>query len=82
MTFMTFLPQMLLSGFMFPFEGMPIPAQWLAEVFPLTHFLRIVRGIVLRQADLLLMWQDIWPLLLFFLLFLMLATLRFRKRLD
>jgi ABC-2 type transport system permease protein len=82
MTFMTFLPQMLLSGFMFPFEGMPIPAQWLAELFPLTHFLRIVRGIVLREADLLLLWQDVWPLLLFFLVFLTAATLRFQKRLD
>lgn len=82
MTFMSFLPQMLLSGFMFPFEGMPIPAQWLAELFPLTHFLRIVRGIVLREADLGLMWLDLWPLALFFVAFLMLATLRFRKRLD
>lgn len=82
MTFMTFLPQMLLSGFMFPFEGMPIPAQWLAELFPLTHFLRIVRGIVLREADLTLLWQDVWPLALFFALFLLIATLRFQKRLD
>lgn len=82
MTFMTFLPQLLLSGFMFPFEGMPIPAQWLAELFPLTHFLRIVRGIVLREAELGLLWQDVWPLFLFFLLFLMIATVRFQKRLD
>ena len=82
MTFMTFLPQMLLSGFMFPFEGMPIPAQWLAELFPLTHFLRIVRGIVLREADLPLLWQDVWPLLVFFLIFLTAATIRFQKRLD
>lgn len=82
MTFMTFLPQLLLSGFMFPFEGMPVPAQWLAELFPLTHFLRIVRGIVLREADLALLWQDVWPLGLFFLLFLAIATFRFQKRLD
>ena len=82
MTFMTFLPQMLLSGFMFPFEGMPIPAQWLAELFPLTHFLRIVRGIVLREADLPLLWQDVWPLILFFMIFLTAATVRFQKRLD
>ena len=82
MTFMTFLPQMLLSGFMFPFEGMPIPAQWLAEVFPLTHFLRIVRGIVLKDAGLDILWSDIWPLMLFFALTLVLATLRFQKRLD
>lgn len=82
MTFMSFLPQMLLSGFMFPFEGMPIPAQWLAELFPLTHFLRIVRGIVLREADLQLLWEDVWPLVVFFLVFLVVATIRFRKRLD
>ncbi|MGE0623326.1 MAG: ABC transporter permease [Pseudomonadales bacterium] len=82
LTFMSFLPQMLLSGFMFPFEGMPPPAQWLAELFPLTHFLRIVRGIVLRGADLELLWADVWPLGLFFLVFLMLATVRFNKRLD
>ena len=82
MTFMSFLPQMLLSGFMFPFEGMPKPAQWLAELFPLTHFLRIVRGILLREAELVLLWQDVWPLVVFFLVFLALATKRFQKRLD
>ncbi|HEY5645178.1 MAG TPA: ABC transporter permease, partial [Pseudomonadales bacterium] len=69
LTFMSFLPQMLLSGFMFPFEGMPVQAQWLAELFPLTHFLRIVRGIVLRGADLDLLWEDVWPLGLFFVVF-------------
>jgi ABC-2 type transport system permease protein len=82
MTFMSFLPQLLLSGFMFPFEGMPRPAQWLAEIFPLTHFLRIVRGIILRGADLSLMWPEIWPLLVFFAVMMTLATVRFRKRLD
>jgi len=82
MTFMSFLPQMLLSGFMFPFEGMPVPAQWLAEIFPLTHFLRIVRGIILKDADLQIMWQDLWPLGVFFVVFIALATLRFDKRLD
>jgi ABC-2 type transport system permease protein len=82
MTFMSFLPQMLLSGFMFPFEGMPRVVQWLAEIFPLTHFLRIIRGIVLRDAALSLMWQDLWPLAVFFLVFLAIATLRFEKRLD
>lgn len=82
LTFMSFLPQLLLSGFMFPFEGMPAPAQWLAELFPLTHFLRIVRGIVLRGADLGLLWADVWPLGVFFMVFLTLATIRFQKRLD
>jgi ABC-2 type transport system permease protein len=82
MTFLTFLPQLLLSGFMFPFEGMPAAAQWLAETFPLTHFLRIVRGIVLRDAALVQMTADIWPLFVFFVIGLSAATLRFRKRLD
>ena len=82
MTVMSFLPEMLLSGFMFPFEGMPVPAQWLAEIFPLTHFLRIVRGIILKDADLQIMWQDLWPLGVFFVVFIALATLRFDKRLD
>ena len=55
---------------------------WLAELFPLTHFLRIVRGIVLREAGLGLLWQDVWPLVAFIAVFLTLATIRFRKRLD
>lgn len=82
MTFMSFLPQMLLSGFMFPFDGMPQPARWLAELFPLTHFLRLVRGVVLRDADLVLMRAELWPLLVFFVGFLALSTARFNKRLD
>ena len=55
MTFFFFLPSMLLSGFMFPFRGMPGWAQTLGEVLPLTHFLRIVRGILLKGNH----WQDI-----------------------
>jgi ABC-2 type transport system permease protein len=82
MTFITFLPQLLLSGYMFPFEGMPRGAQWLAEVFPLTHFLRIVRGILLRGAELAELWTELWPLLMFFLVMMSLAVIRFRKRLD
>ena len=82
MAFVTFLPQILLSGFMFPFDGMPWPARWLAEVFPLTHFLRLVRGIVLRGATLGELSRDVWPLLLFFSIAIGVAILRFRKRLD
>lgn len=81
-TFMSFLPQLLLSGFMFPFEGMPKAAQYLAEVFPLTHFLRIVRGIVLRDASLSALTAELWPLALFFVIVILLATSRFQKRLD
>ena len=82
MSFTSFLPQIMLSGYMFPFEGMPRPAQWLAEIFPLTHFLRIIRGIVLRGASLGDVRGELWPLALFFLVTLTLAALRFRKRLD
>ncbi|MGH7286916.1 MAG: ABC transporter permease, partial [Myxococcota bacterium] len=82
MTFTSFLPQIMLSGYMFPFEGMPRPAQWLAEAFPLTHFLRIVRGIVLRGASLGDVAGQLWPLALFFAITITLAALRFRKRLD
>jgi ABC-2 type transport system permease protein len=82
MSFVSFLPQILLSGFMFPFDGEPRPAQWLASIFPLTHFLRIVRGIVLRGADLGESWPHVWPLLVFFCAAMALAVARFRKRLD
>ena len=82
MTFTSFLPQIMLSGYMFPFDGMPRPAQWLAEIFPLTHFLRIVRGIVLRGASFGEVAGELWPLALFFCVTLTLAALRFRKRLD
>jgi ABC-2 type transport system permease protein len=82
MTMFVFLPSILLSGFMFPFAGMPRPVQWLAEVLPLTHFLRLVRGIMLRGAR----WWELWPevlaLLAFIAVMMTLAILRFRKRLD
>ena len=81
-TFMSFLPQLLLSGFMFPFEGMPRAAQILAEVFPLTHFLRVVRGIVLRDASLPSLGPDLWPLAVFFVVVVLAATVRFNKRLN
>jgi len=82
MTFISFLPQLLLSGYMFPFEGMPKGAQWIAEFFPLTHFLRIVRGIILRGAEVTELWPQIWPLFAFLLFMMTLAVFRFRKRLD
>jgi ABC-2 type transport system permease protein len=49
MAFFLFLPSILLSGFMFPFDGMPIAAQWIAEILPLTHFVRLIRGVMLRR---------------------------------
>lgn len=82
MTFFFFLPSILLSGFMFPFDGMPRPAQVIAEVLPLTHFVRMVRGIMLRGAGLGDLWPEVQALLLFFAVVMTLAVLRFHKRLD
>lgn len=82
LTFFTFLPQILLSGFMFPFEGMPEPAQWISEAFPLTHFLRLIRGIMLRGATLPELWPELVALGIFTVLMLTFAVRRFRKRLD
>ena len=64
------------------FEGMPRAAQYLAEIFPLTHFLRVVRGIVLRDASLPSLTSDLWPLAAFFVVVMLAATVRFRKRLN
>jgi ABC-2 type transport system permease protein len=77
-----YLPSILLSGFMFPFAGMPRIAQWIAEVFPLTHMLRLVRGILLRGARLTELMPEIYALSVFFAVMMLLAILRFRKRLD
>ena len=82
MAFFTFLPQILLSGFMFPFDGMPKVAQWLAEIFPLTHFLRLIRGIMLRDAHLGEMWPELAALGIFVVVVLGIAIKRFRKTLD
>ncbi len=82
LTFFFFLPSMLLSGFMFPFRGMPAWAQVIGEVLPLTHFLRIVRGILLKGNG----WHEIapnlWPILLFMLAAGALALKRYRQTLD
>jgi ABC-2 type transport system permease protein len=82
MTFFVFLPSILLSGFMFPFSGMPQPVQWLAEVLPLTHFLRLIRGIMLRGAGIGELWPDVLAMLAFTTVMMTAAILRFRKRLD
>ncbi|MBI3775939.1 MAG: ABC transporter permease [Gammaproteobacteria bacterium] len=82
MTFFFFLPSILLSGFMFPFAGMPKAAQYIAEVLPLTHFVRIIRGVMLRGADLVHMVPDLGALFAFTAVTLTLAVLRFHKRLD
>lgn len=82
MTFFVFLPSILLSGFMFPFAGMPRIVQWIAELLPLTHFMRLIRGIMLRGASLPDLWPDVLALLAFTTVMMTAAILRFRKRLD
>jgi ABC-2 type transport system permease protein len=82
MTFFFFLPSMLLSGFMFPFRGMPQWAQWLGEAFPLTHFLRIVRGILLKGNGMAEIYPSVWPIALFMLLAGGVALYRYRETLD
>jgi ABC-2 type transport system permease protein len=82
MAFFFFLPSLLLSGFMFPFRGMPQWAQWLGEVLPLTHFLRIVRGILLKGNGAAEILPEIWPLLAFLLAAGTVALLRYRQTLD
>ena len=82
MTFFFFLPSILLSGFMFPFRGMPRWAQSIGEVLPLTHFLRIVRGILLKGNGFAESLPQMWPLLLFMLVVLILGLRTFRATLD
>jgi len=82
MTFFFFLPSMLLSGFMFPFRGMPQWAQWLGEALPLTHFLRIVRGILLKGNGFSDIAPNMWPLALFLLIAGTIALTRYRETLD
>ena len=79
MTFFFFLPSILLSGFMFPFRGMPEWAQWLGSLLPLTHFLLLVRGIMLKGNGLIDLWPQIWPIGLF-MLAVIAVGLRFYKR--
>jgi ABC-2 type transport system permease protein len=76
------LPTILLSGFAFPFRGMPEWAQWIGEILPNTHFLRIVRGILLKGNGPLQTWPDIWPLILFLFAAGTVSLLRFRRTLD
>lgn len=82
LTVFTFLPSILLSGFMFPFDGMPKFAQWIAEVLPLTHFIRLLRGILLRAAGLGDFLPELAALLVFTLVMLFATRLRFHKSLD
>ncbi len=82
LTFFYFLPSLLLSGFMFPFRGMPGWAQLLGEALPLTHFLRLIRAVMLKGADAEAVAQNMMALSLFVVTFAVLALTRFRRTLD
>lgn len=82
LAFFTFLPQILLSGFMFPYAGMPKAAQWLAEILPMTHFIRLIRAIMLRGAGLQDMPNDLLALGAIAAVLLIISTRRIRKKLD
>jgi ABC-2 type transport system permease protein len=82
MSFFFFLPSILMSGFMFPFRGMPGWAQVIGEGLPLTHFLRVVRGVMLKGIGIADAWTDVWPMLAFLLAVSVLAMLRYRQTLD
>ncbi|WP_296063422.1 ABC transporter permease [uncultured Amphritea sp.] len=82
MTIFVLLPSILLSGFMFPYEGMPLAAQYIAEALPATHFMRLIRGVVLKDVDVVNLAADMYWLALFTLGGLAVASIRFKKRLD
>ena len=82
MSMFIFLPSILMSGFMFPFKGMPHWAQAIGEILPLTHFLRIVRGVMLKGNGFAQAWPNLWPLVLFLLAVAALAVVRYRRTLD
>ncbi len=82
LAFLTFLPSIYLSGLLFPIEGMPTAAQYLASIIPLTYFLKIVRGIVLKGVGFQYLWPSFLPLVAFGAVIFCLAVLKFRKQLD
>jgi ABC-2 type transport system permease protein len=82
MTFFFFLPSLLLSGFMFPFRGMPDWAQVIGEVLPLTHFLRIIRGILLKGNGIEEVILQLWQIMLFATVVLAIGVKRYRRTLD
>ncbi len=82
MAFFYFLPSILLSGFMFPFRGMPRWAQVVGEILPLTHFLRIIRGVLLKGNGLPEIAPQLWPIALFAAVALAIGVKRYRRTLD
>jgi ABC-2 type transport system permease protein len=82
MTMFFFLPNILLSGFMFPFRGMPRWAQWIGEALPLTHFLRIVRAVMLKGDGLADILPQTWPIALFIVVVGIIGLKRYKQTLD
>ena len=82
MAFFFFLPSVLLTGFMFPFRGMPEWAQWVGSCLPNTHFLRIVRGVLLKGNGLAEITPELWPIALFLVVAMTVAVKRYRQTLD
>jgi len=80
--FFFLLPNILLSGFMFPREAMPLVAQWIGLVLPLTHFLKVLRGIILKDVGLVELWGPTLILVVLATLFLVLSVRRFSKRIE
>ncbi len=78
----TLLPSVMLSGFMFPFRGMPVWAQWLGEIFPTTHAMRIVRGVLLKGNGVGAIAPELWPIALFTLGVIAMAVWFYRETLD
>ena len=80
--FFFLMPNILLSGFMFPREAMPVVAQWIGLVLPLTHFLKVLRGIILKDVGIVELWNPTLVLILLATLFLVLSVRRFSKRIE
>jgi len=82
LTFFYFLPGILLSGFMFPFRGMPVWAQAVGSVVPMTYFNRLIRGILLKGNGFHDLWPDTWPLIAFTVVVMTIAVATYRRTLD
>jgi len=82
MTMLTLLPSIFLSGYMFPFDGMPEVARWIGKLLPLTHYVDLVRGIVLRGVSMTGLYTPVQALAAFSVVFMLMALLRFKKQLD
>lgn len=82
LSFFIFLPNLLLSGYMFPVEGMPKPAQYLSSILPMTYYLRILRGIILKGVGIKYLWPQVIPMLIFMTIIFTISIHRFRKSMD